>query len=346
MISRTRKALKAILRLALGVILPLLCAASALANPAAVEPGKDVVLLVEDKDWILVRLLRHELNALGFVPHIRVHAAVDSTAFVLPAAPVRHVEAVLRVVHNGTRVQVWVQEDSSPHPAPHLIGTLAPQREAEDAYQLLAIRTGELLRATLFDVRVIRRAKAEAAAAKGEPRPAPASTSYGPLPGGGVFAGPGDIDPTVHLRLGAYWAPADWLRTTIEGSVPVLSPRVVAPDGEATIHQSLLQVGASWLMLSPTRRLRPRLGLDVGALHTSVRATVVSAAEIQQKTRLRVLTRSHFGLTWGINETLMLDFATWVGAAPERVTLKFNDRVVATSGPLFLGADLSLLLEL
>ncbi|MGK3982310.1 hypothetical protein WME99_04700 [Sorangium sp. So ce136] len=184
---------------------------------------------------------------------------------------------------DGQAAELWVVDPLTNKTLVRRIDTRgeAPEHIAE----VLAVRAVELLRASLLELLMSsRRAAAPPAAPRpsavqGPPRSAARSldqpsrrSMWGVELGGGLLASPGGIGPSLLLVARLRAAPLG-PRGPIEGRLSLAglgtAPRVVGPQGSATVQQRLGLVELAALPW-PELRLRPRFSAGLGVLHVSV----------------------------------------------------------------------------
>ncbi|WP_437514812.1 hypothetical protein [Sorangium sp. So ce1099] len=275
-----------------GALVLLLCAAS---PAASAEPVRVVLVRPSAADpsisEALIRI-RGELVADGFDVELLDSQSASAPRPAMDDAGQQAGSAALIglfLAPDGQAAELWVVDPLTNKTLVRRIDTRgeAPEHIAE----VLAVRAVELLRASLLELLMSSRRSAAPAAA---PRPSevqgPRSAVQGPRSaersldqqsrrstwgvelGGGLLASPGGIDPSLllvaRLRL-APLGPSGPLEARLSLAGLGTAPRVVGPQGSATVQQRLGLVELAALPW-PELRLRPRFSAGVGVLHVSV----------------------------------------------------------------------------
>ncbi|WP_437665687.1 hypothetical protein [Sorangium sp. So ce1182] len=268
-----------------GALALLLCAPRPAASAAAAR-----VILVQPSaadpsiSEALIRI-RGELVADGFDVELLDSQSASAPRPAMDDAGQQAGSAALIglfLAPDGQAAELWVVDPLTNKTLVRRIDTRgeAPEHIAE----VLAVRAVELLRASLLELLMSsRRAAAPPAAPRPTavqgPRSAERSldqpsrrSTWGVELGGGLLANPGGIGPSLLLVARLRAAPLGPLGP-IEGRLSLAglgtAPRVVGPQGSATVQQRLGLVEIAALPW-PELRLRPRFSAGLGVLHVSV----------------------------------------------------------------------------
>ncbi|WP_437930932.1 hypothetical protein WMF37_17425 [Sorangium sp. So ce291] len=270
-----------------GTLALLLCA----ARPAAAAAAARVVLVQPSAadpsiSEALIRI-RGELVADGFDVELLDSQSASAPRPAMDDAGQQAGSAALIglfLAPDGQAAELWVVDPLTNKTLVRRIDTRgeAPEHIAE----VLAVRAVELLRASLLELLMSSRRSAAPIAAAAprpsavqEPRSAERSldqpsrrSTWGVELGGGLLASPGGIGPSLLLVARLRLAPLGPLGP-IEGRLSLAglgtAPRVVGPQGSATVQQRLGLVELAALPW-PELRLRPRFSAGLGVLHVAV----------------------------------------------------------------------------
>jgi len=326
------------------LVATLLFSAPASASGRAQDQKPRVILVWKVERELLTQLLQNELRAYGFVVESRPGAPLGGAelgGLVAGGSP------VLQVGRGGTEVEIWTDDGRAEIASPSLAGELRVEGETEDAHRLVAIQTVELLRARIHQVSVARK-KREAARQSHAPVESKVRSGdgrFGVFAGVGGLMGPGGVGPSVQARLGGLWSPVQQLRLGLGVSLPIHHPVIEGAEGEARVSFSYVGLQLAGFFLPEQSLIRPFVGGGLGALLTGIRATAALDSRAVVEKRWRVLARGELGLAVRCTRALHLELSGWGGLVPEHVTLRFDEREVARSGPLLVGVNAGFLLK-
>lgn len=137
---------------------------------------------------------------------------------------------------------------------------------ADEEPRELAVRTVELLHASLADVE--RRAVAPPPTATSKPPPPAAARTprlrWGATIGVAVGAGPGDLPVAAHARVHLRAMPHPIVGLVLQSSIPLHNVRIAEPEGTVKILTGWVGLGPRIALRRPDRRVIPELAATVG----------------------------------------------------------------------------------
>ncbi|MDC0678376.1 hypothetical protein [Sorangium atrum] len=271
-----------------GALALLLCAASPAASG---EPARVVLVRPGAADpsisEALIRI-RGELVADGFDVEVLDAQSASAPRPTMDDAGQQAGSAALIglfLAPDGQAAELWVVDPRTHETLVRRIDTRGEARE--HIVEVLAVRAVELLRASLLELLMSsQRAPAPAPAPAAAPPPSKVSeqvprqaeeprvhasrrSTWGVELGGGLLASPGGIGPALLLVARLRFAPIGPLEARLSFAGLGTAPRVVGPQGSATVQQrfGLVELAAlPW----PELRLRPRFSVGLGAFHVAV----------------------------------------------------------------------------
>ncbi len=306
-----------------------------------------MAVVSEDVDSILVARLTAELQALGIsvvlVPKKigpEPHRELDDLARQEDAA------AAVRIAPVSGVVEIWVADRVTGKTVYRQVEIPA---DVDGSEALIAVRTVELLRASLLEINAPH-------ATQGEVEPAPAlkdmtavgfnartsrfTLDVGPSLSAGAFG----IEPLVHILLGAHVRVTEVVGAELFGMFPLIPTVIKEEEGEADAWSGFLGAGLRLTFSDSDSRWAPSLGAGAGAIFIYVRGQ--AGEEYTGHDDWKVAFAPHFrgGLsvtltrTFGIRADLL---AAW---SVVDVAIRFAGREVAAwDQPLisgFIGAEL------
>ncbi|WP_437792989.1 hypothetical protein [Sorangium sp. So ce693] len=269
-----------------GALALLLCAASPAASG---EPARVVLVRPGAADpsisEALIRI-RGELVADGFDVEVLDAQSASAPRPTMDDAGQQAGSAALIglfLAPDGQAAELWVVDPRTHETLVRRIDTRGEARE--HIVEVLAVRAVELLRASLLEL-LMSSQRAPAPAPAAAPPPSKVSeqvprqaeqprvhasrrSTWGVELGGGLLASPGGIGPALLLVARLRFAPIGPLEARLSFAGLGTAPRVVGPQGSATVQQrfGLVELAAlPW----PELRLRPRFSVGLGALHVAV----------------------------------------------------------------------------
>ena len=160
---------------------------------------------------------------------------------------------------------------------------------------------------------------------------------------GGVWA-TGGLTPTLEGVLGASLE-VSGLQLGISALVPLSSSDVSAREGEAEVYVASVALEVSFAReLSPAWRLST--GPGAGLLVVSLQGEAAESFRARDDRLLAGVYYWQGGLTWSLSETVRLRGGAILGVSAPRPVLRFDQRSVASLGPLLGGLMLQVELGL
>jgi hypothetical protein len=231
-----------------------------------------------------VARLRSELGALGF--EVSTMERPPGVQAIDELARARGAEAAVRLIEQGARVEIWLRDRATGRTVVREV--IVEDPDPERAASVLAVRAGELLRASLLDAASAPPPQAADAAAatptgvtgvgaapvstpaRDEPRPAE-DARRAPWPSWAVEAGPTmfwmpgqDVTPMLVITIGARLLLAPWLAVGVRADLPTFAVSVEGSEGKAEIHAGSV---STMLRIEPAPlrwRLQPFAEVAVG----------------------------------------------------------------------------------
>lgn len=196
----------------------------------------------------VVARLHAELEALGFeVLDMPRAAEADPPEALERAARNAGAVAAVRAAKGGPDIEVWVINQTTGTASWQRVGPADLAATTQDA--TAALRTVELLRASLLEVRR-RRRPAHVPRAPPEPRALPTSQTGAPrLPRVSVELGPaasispGGLSPAPSLLVAARFMPAGFVGVGTFALVPLFAARLSGAEGSASLRPLLFGGG-------------------------------------------------------------------------------------------------------
>lgn len=332
---------------------PWLVAAALLVAPAVALADDSIALMVERADNPVAVRLRAELEALGFQVIILPESGRPPSREALEAAA-RDAGAVaaVRIVPSQKGVEVWVADRATGKTV--LREVVAPQPGTPAGTSTIAVRTVELLRASLMEVEsatpppgevtitpTVRAAAAPRVEAAPPPPPPPRRLGLSAQLGPAVAIAAGGIDPTVHLLVDLRWVPGRWLGVDVLGLVPTAPARIESAEGTSLVSLAMLGAGAHVALapllgdLSPEPRFTPTLGAGVAAAWLQLEgiANAPYAAREEDVGMVAPYLRAGLGITVLPHLRLRLDIIG--GATAPRPVIQHGAQQTAAWGPVF-----------
>jgi len=291
-----------------------------------------------------VERLRGELLSLGFEV-ILTDRPAQSEGSQARAPDLRQeltvtgkVDAMIDVLSEATppAVDVWIVDRAHGW---SLIARVALEKNTENAAKSLAIRAIEVLRARLFESRLVsfdgrsqvpgpRASELVAAPKSGSSEP---RGDFGFELGAATFASVAAVGPSI-LPLGRLdWALGSevMVQATVAGFGT--RPRLATAEGEARIatHYGLLGAG---YRLRAARWLSPFAALSAGAIRTAVEGHAEAPREGHSVDQWSVLAEASLGAAFDLSRHYSLTLAAHAQLAEPYVAIYFADRRVASSG--------------
>lgn len=317
------------------------------AGSASAQDRPLVALAVDRADDPVAERLRAELGALGFdVETVQAPGLAPSRPLLEATARDRGAIAAMRIVPSRAGVEVWIFDRVTGKTV--LREVVTDPDPARPDFETIALRTVELLRASLMEIDAPH-------PSRGEVRPPPAVRAIGPrrrpptrgprtrLALGPTLAlSPGGVGPALDLLAEVRLAGPESIGATIVALVPTLPARVAdAEAGSASVLVALLGADLCWRPHGS-----PRLQPDVGAgaamvlLHLagSARSGFVGTTD----DTLSVLPYVRGGARLGLWRGIGLVAETLMGLAIPQPSIRFAGSEVAVWGAPLVAASVGL----
>ncbi len=295
-----------------------------------------------------VSRLHGELLSLGIDVAFAERAAVtatgpsDARARLEPIATARDADAVIEVAAEPApaAVDIYVL-DRRAHRSE--VSRVSAESSAENAPARLAIRTIEVLRASLVEIDLAARSRAgssdvQVVATAPPPQTSAPSSAVGRIgveAGAAVLTSVDGVGPAVLPAVRIGWAMPSGLvvHATLAGlgTHPVLT----APAGTARVAQQFAVLGISSGAPS-ARRIRPYAGIAAGVLRTAIDGEADPPAEAHSVNRWSALLDGSVGARASGPSQTFLTLAAHVQVATPYVAVHIADTVAATTGRLNL----------
>ena len=221
------------------------------------------VMAAPDVDDSAQRLAA-ELGALGFEAVMLAPPATAADPAVLAArADELDVAALIALTPEADTVSIWVVDRVTGKTLQRTIDV--PPREDPDRARVVALRTIELLRASLRELESGPPPEAEVdppPPARQLLRPARprASIQLGPA----IAGAPGGLGPSVHIAAGARWMVHPRVGLGVDSLIPTIAPKVVGEAGFARVTIAIVDAGARVGLRRPSATVVPEVGAAVG----------------------------------------------------------------------------------
>jgi len=272
---------------------------------AATEPPR-VVLIQDPGETTILPRLRAELTGLGLdVRTVSVPANERLPHDLIVAARGAGAVAAFRIIVEGDRADVWIADRVT---GKVVLREMLPRGAKIDG-RVVALRAVELLRASLLELDAPRAPQGEL------PPPVALHETSGLLPelerfsftaGSTLLWSPGGCGPGVGIAAAVAWRPA-WLGVRLAGG-SVLAPATLtaaeAGSGEVTTRWLALDA-----VVQPRRaRLawRPRGGIGVAALATSLRGVANAPRASYRETVYTLSPIFSFDLGWAVHPNVRI----------------------------------------
>jgi hypothetical protein len=242
---------------------PLLLLFGALFFPKTVradEPVVVAVLVSPSTGEALAARVQAELQSLGFQT-TQVSIGDDTNPAALEAAAKKSgAAAAIHVVRSADRAEVWVADRVTGKTLLRTV-TCAP---GEDAAGVLAVRSVELLRASLLEIETAHPPRGEVRVTETVRRVVAASRPRATPPPFAIGVGFGPvIVPSLSTAFDALvavvWTPSR-LGLEIFGTIPLTSNQVCDNYGCADVTAAMFGGGVRWVLTARAARVQPALG--------------------------------------------------------------------------------------
>lgn len=274
-------------------------------------------------------------------PASRESRPADSRAWVERIAVERHADAVIDIVDIGgdkpsAAVDVWVFERSGRREA----SRVAPEPDADNAAERLAIRAIEVLRSNLVEIDLGERGQRAATVARDPPavvaqgavaQPAPAADRVGLEAGAALLTSPDGVGPTLSPIVRFAWAPGSWL--VLQGALAGLGsrPTVMTAAGGARVAQQYGLLGGCYCAPA-TRAIGLYVALSAGVLRTAIDGQAEAPALAHSLERWSFVVDVGLGARMRLPGRYYLTAAAHVQVAEPHVAIHIADTLVATTG--------------
>jgi hypothetical protein len=328
-----------------------ICALTLLSRRAQAEQARIALVRDPGADQRIMSRLRAELDGLG-LEVVDVTANSDSPSALDDAARAVGAFAAVRLVPSVQGAEVWVADRVTGKTLLREV-VVGPHQAADE---VVAIRTVELLRVSLLELKMPERRAGEVAptpqvhqlvppvAATPAPPPSLAREPSGQglwlRFGPAVATSPGGIGATAHGLVGVRWSTPsafDWDAFALAPTVPVTVQHV---SGSASILVGMLGTGIDVRLTESDWRTR------VGAGAALIAMTMIGSAEPQYGARTETVLSGapllRFGIQRRLASKLFLGADVFGGVAMPRPVVVFAGQPVASWGRPFAAAALTL----
>jgi hypothetical protein len=273
--------------------------AHARAGFAADEPPRVALIKDADETTILPRL-HAELAGLGLdVRTVAKNANEQLPRDLIEAARTTGAAAAFRIVVEGDRADVWIADRVT---GKVVLREMLPRGAKIDG-RVVALRAVELLRVSLTELDVRR-------APQGEPPPAVTLTETSGLlqdlerfsltADSSFLWSPGGCGPGIGVAAAVAWR-LTWIGARVSGGSVLAPATITRPEGTGELTTRWLALDA---VLQPRRSRipwRPRAGLGVAALATSLRGVPIEPRSSKQQTVYSFSPMASLDLGWAVH---------------------------------------------
>jgi hypothetical protein len=312
-----------------------------------------VVLLTTGQDDPVAMQARAELSSLGFrVVVVNAESERPSRAELEVAARKNSAVAAIRIVPQLTGAEVWVSDRVTGKTL--LREVILAEGERERRAEVLAVRSVELLRASLLEVgsrlpergqvapprsveQLARRDRA-AVTEPGAHEPPSGVMSVGPA----MVWSPGGMPALFGIALAARARVAPRVEIGGGGFVPTLPGRVCEDEGCASVTLGIVGAELEIHLASDGAALRPKLGASVGLAWMRMAGDANAPFSERTEDLFGLATSAHAGLELSLGSNLALEAELGAGLVTPRYRMQFAGRDAASFGRPYLLGSLSL----
>ena len=311
----------------------MVCALAAISLPALAADQPPRVALIEDPaETTILPRLRAELGGLGLdVRTVAKNQDEQLPRDLIEAARLTGAVAAFRIIVEGDRADVWIADRIT---GKVVLREMLPRGPHIDG-RVVALRAVELLRASLLELDVPR------AAPQGELPPPPTLTqSSSLLPDLERFSltaesaflwSPGGCGPGVGIAAAVAWR-VTWLGVRLSGG-SMLAPATISLDeGRGEVTTRWLALGAVAQPRRSRMPLRPRGGLGIAGLSTSLHGVTTAPRTANQATVYTVSPMASFDVGWAVHPRVRLDLGIAYLRPWHSVDILVADTSVGTYG--------------
>jgi hypothetical protein len=313
--------------------------ARAPGGPTAEERPAVIAVVAAAADRFGQRV-QAELSSLGFQV-IRLDPPDAPTSRVSLEAAARHEGAVaaIRAVPSARGVEVWITDRVT---GKTVLREIVLDAGTPDPESALAIRTVELLRASLLEV-------ALPEAPPGEVPATPALRAQLDLPAPGALAkrspptlrlslapgallSPGGFGPAAALDVGLAWMPGAHVGASAFATVPLTRPRVVGTAGTADLAALLVGASVRFVFTERESAWAPSLDVGVAALSLSLSGAASAGYRARAASAWTAAPYARLGLAYAVTSLLRLRADLLAGVAADSVAVQLAGHDAATFG--------------
>lgn len=243
--------------------------------------------------------------------------------------------AVMVIVGNDApdAVDVWLTKASGRFEVAKV--TLPPN--TQNASEILALRTIEVLRAKLFGIDWAARGRGGQPAVARFPadmqqeNPPSHSAHLGIEVGAAALTSLNALGTAIMPTFRTGWAARPWLLVQAAVAGEGTRSTVTTTDGSARVSQLYALLGGSYRIRSE-RRLWPFLSLSLGVLHTSVEGQAKAPSDAYNPNQWSLLADGSMGTGLSLSGRYYMTLSAHVQIAAPYIAIHFADTVGATSG--------------
>jgi len=330
------------------ILLPLIAALIGLLSATRAEAAKVVIVrpaaASPELNETLSRL-EGEVLSLGLEvaiverPATPRATAIESRAWVERTAAERQTDAVIDVTGDAGSgaVDVWIFQGGERRAE---ISRVAPEPDAENVPERLAIRAVDALRARLAEIDLAAKSRATATPAREPPalvaqgRPQESPVVMGQIDlqaGAAVLTSIDGVGPAFMPIVRVGWMVRPWLELQAESAGFGSRPTVASAAGSARVAQAYAVVGAGSCARA-RRTVQPCVALSAGVLRTAVDGAADAPADAHFVERWSLLLDGSLGARVNLPGRYHLTLAAHVHMAEPYVAIHLVDTLVATSG--------------
>jgi hypothetical protein len=264
------------------------------------------VALIEDPgETTIFPRLHAELTGLGLdVQTVAKNESEQLPRDIIEAARATSAVAAFRIVVEGDRADVWIADRVT---GKVVLREMLPRGAKIDG-RVVALRAVELLRVSLMELDVRRTPQSE-------PPPTMALTeSSGLLPdlerfslstGSSFLWSPGGCGPGIGIAAAVAWRPT-WIGARLSGGSVLAPATITRPEGTGEVTTRWLALDAALQPRKTRIAWRPRAGLGVAALSTSLHGVPTGPRQAYKQTVYTLSPMASFDLGWTVHSRVRL----------------------------------------
>lgn len=272
-----------------------------------------------------------ELRFLGFSPEVVPPPASTFPETLVALARSSGAAAAISVDAAGGRVQVWIVDRMTGKLVARELALAAPA-DADDEPREIAVRSVELLRASLLEVEhappppeaeVVVPPPARRTLRRPRPR-------FGAAVGVAVGGAPGGLPVAAHARAHLRYTPHPYVGVILSGTAPLHAVEVSAPEGSARIRTGWLGVGPRVALRPPDATVVPDLSATVGAAFASMDGSPAPGHVGARSLVVDAIFEGAAGLEIALSPRIRLRLEAAAATCARTVRVRFAERPVAS----------------